>query len=1039
MACTQNNTMSNIKHSNRGGGATDDASVAKHAQNETHHVHFSPRPKIRRFPSQTKAWTDQSAPEPFSTPKSRQRKLGYGDFLKNKAGENGEHSSKISYPNSYHGGRPSSSTVFRRSCSHGTGRKGNDTIQRGASFNQHDFPCLSPAKQQPKPVRMASWSSVAGNNSLNVKENDVQKTELNALDMIPPPPLMKDPPTLLNKQQVSFKDEHIDIEALQEDELLSQSSALFCEETPVDSFQRQHSRSASFSSHTHEYSPFDTFTTMSRSCLQNDIGTLLARYNRVDEAIERYKHSIEVATVDRDGLKVALEHLSLSADKETESTMPQSSPKLKCPKVTEAEGLAWYHQKLLKGDMAAAPPSTNSSDHGLNGEIYHSPKQTISPPFQPAGFGGLAPPMSPVRRLRSASFGVDAMTSFAKESFEQTPIRKTMTTSLPCPVTAPYPVKQHAVMHELRRCNSHSTRIQQQSTVESSVDKRLPKSVVLVDDIEIYSCNGLTPLGLEYICDPLPVLGTALRKLVGECISDDELSDFGIIDNICEASATKRRKRMIAALLMDSAALIASKINLASLIYKRALDLEEVLGFLRQAMEDFDSVQQIIQNDPLNQVCHKNFMDVFGLLEIVGHLNLGTALYRANKVRDAMSSFECSKSKLDKKRTIDDEVTRYSFEVDSTNSYDQHPHDDNRLPSNDYLLLAARSGISRVYLRLSDHENAKKICELVAEDNKPHRRNSSRIIYKNTSRNYSAAGYGRSDSFSVTTSAVNTAAAAYQHNLDRRYKWLSLVVEQYINGLIHELRGDTDDYKYAVNYYNRLLSETRKKYDHRHPFVCSLLERRGAVLFEQRKLQCSMLSYLACLKILEHQQVTQNNIFQEADMARILYAVARVLHDKEDYHDALHMYQRALVSQRSSAGDKPSLNVITTLCNISRVHHLCGEIDEALTTNKEVFKIATKLVGGKMDHPFLIHRLKVEGNILIEAGRLEDAMSTFIDAARRCCEDGRNRMITTLMGGSSTSGSAQEDADAGDSSVLSMRSAAALAHIAFLHPAAPAG
>ena len=1023
------------------------ASGSKQAQSESgiHHVHFSPRPKIRRFPSQTKAWTDQGAPEPFSTPKSRQRKLGYGDFLKNKSGENGGSSNNIAYPNSYHGGKSSSNMLFRRSCSHGAGKsKGDDTIQRGASFNQQDFPCLSPVKQQPKPVRMTSWSSVVGDSTRSVQtenQNGEQKTEQNALELIPPPPLMEVPPPPFAKPQVSFKEEHIDIEALQKNEFLSQSSPPYCEETIVDSSLRQHSRSASFSSYTPEYSPFDAFTTMSRSCLQNDIGTLLARYNRVDEAIERYKHSIEVATVDRDGLKVALEHLSLSTETESESITSQSLRKMKCPKVTEAEGLAWFHQKLLKGDVAAAPLSTNSPGNWSNNDNHHSPKKTSPPPFQPAGFGGLAPPMSPVRRLRSASFGVDAMTSLASKSFEQTPIGNARTVSLSCPVTAPYPAKQHAVVHELKRCNSHSTNIKQQFAVKSSVDKRPPKPVALVDDIEIYSCNGLTPLGLEYICDPLPVLGTALRKLVTECLADDELSDFGLIDNICEASATKRRGRMVAALLMDSAALIASKINLASSVYKKAVDLEEVLNFLRQALEDFDAVKKIIQNDPLNRelLCHKNFMDVFGLFEIVGHLNLGTVLYRTNKVRDAMSSFECSKDKLEKKRTIDDELNRCNFEVDSNNDYDQHPHDDNRLPSNDYLLLAIRAGISRAFLRLSDHENAKKICELVAEDNQPHRRNSSRIIYKTTSQVYGGAGYNRSDSFSVTTSAVNTAAAAYHHNLDRRYKWLSLVVEQYLKGLVHESRGDTEDYRCAVNCYNRLLSETRKKYDHRHPFICSLLERRGAVLFEQRKLQCSMLSYLACLKILEHQQFTQNIAFQEADMARIVYAVARVLHDKEDYHDALHMYQRALVCQRSLAGDKPSLNVITTLCNISRVHHLCGEIDEALATNKELFKIATKLVGGKMDHPFLIHRLKVEGNILIEAGRLEDAMSTFIDAARRCCEDGRNRMITTLMGGSSANGSTQEDADAGDSSVLSMRSAAALAHIAFLHPAAPAG
>jgi hypothetical protein len=140
------------------------------------------------------------------------------------------------------------------------------------------------------------------------------------------------------------------------------------------------------------------------------------------------------------------------------------------------------------------------------------------------------------------------------------------------------------------------------------------------------------------------------------------------------------------------------------------------------------------------------------------------------------------------------------------------------------------------------------------------------------------------------------------------------------------------------------------KLDHRHAYICALLERRGAVLFEQRRLQCSMLSYLACLKILEHQQSTGSNVFNGADLSRILYAVARVLHDKEEYHDALHMYQRALTCQRAIAAisGRPSLDVITTLCNISRVHHLSGEIDAALAANREVLDLSLVLVGGKV-------------------------------------------------------------------------------------------
>jgi hypothetical protein len=66
-------------------------------------------------------------------------------------------------------------------------------------------------------------------------------------------------------------------------------------------------------------------------------------------------------------------------------------------------------------------------------------------------------------------------------------------------------------------------------------------------------------------------------------------------------------------------------------------------------------------------------------------------------------------------------------------------------------------------------------------------------------------------------------------------------------------------------------------------------------------------------------------------------------------------------------------------------------------------------------------------------------MSTFINAARRCGNDGRDRMMTEMMGGPNTTTSvvsSQEDADAGDSSVLSIRSAAALAQLTFFHPAA---
>ncbi len=76
---------------------------------------------------------------------------------------------------------------------------------------------------------------------------------------------------------------------------------------------------------------------------------------------------------------------------------------------------------------------------------------------------------------------------------------------------------------------------------------------------------------------------------------------------------------------------------------------------------------------------------------------------------------------------------------------------------------------------------------------------------------------------------------------------------------------------------------------------------------------------------------------------------------------------------------------------------------------------------------------------MVEAGRLAEAMKSFVDAARRCSEDGLDRMMTEMMGGSQTSAaSSQEDAAAGDSSVLSIRSAASLAQLSIFHPGAAA-
>jgi len=542
-----------------------------------------------------------------------------------------------------------------------------------------------------------------------------------------------------------------------------------------------------------------------------------------------------------------------------------------------------------------------------------------------------------------------------------------------------------------------------------------------------------------------------LRKLV----LPDKTTCFRACDNAnnIDGRIGKNRNRnnsVINAAVMEYAALVAARLNTASLEYRKAGggmsdNLQKVLENLGLALNDCHSIEALVDSFE-GSYCKSKMFELFGVLEVVAHANIGTVFYRLNKVRDALASFESAKEVLEKRSEGFENIFESPDESEvgmngtGINGHDEmHPHDDNRFPPRTYLLLVLRLNLSRVSLRVNNPDGAEELCKLIAQEA------SSSSLQRKCFRNLPPRNFGfhRSNSFSITSSALATASAAYQHDIDRRSKWLCSVAEHYLAGLVREARGEPNDYKSAVNHYNRLLSLARVKLDHRHPYICALLERRGAVLFEQQKLQCSMLSYLACLKILEHQQATGSNVFNKADLARVLYGIARVLHDKEDYLDALHTYQRALACQRDLAAgsSRPTLDVITTLCNISRVHHLMGDIDAALVANQEVLQLATILVCGKMDHPFLINRLKIEGNILVEAGRVEDAMRTFIEAARRCCDNGRDRMINTLMrGGSNSRGGngSQEDADAGDSSVLSIRSATSMALIAFLHPSAAA-
>ena len=529
------------------------------------------------------------------------------------------------------------------------------------------------------------------------------------------------------------------------------------------------------------------------------------------------------------------------------------------------------------------------------------------------------------------------------------------------------------------------------------------------DQIVYYSCvvNGCTPLGMEYISDRIIVnldyYPTTTTTTTGGRRTRTRMENNNYNNEYTMNNDSNTNNHIVVVTttttttLVEYVAVIIVRLNQASLQYNQTTTtlasgdvgdcdddgLRNILSILELAVKDCHRAIEIINNnngsnndvrgggrnsdDDGRRLCV--IVNLLRLLEVIVQSNIGTVNYRLNKIRESLTSYEIAMAILDRFSDDDEEEEKWHYDDDNNNNEFYHTnYNDNRIPTRDYLLLVIRMNLSRVLLRFKRTDDATKF-----RDDMICVHNNDRLQRQHRKAKLSLLHRSR-----LSSSSTTAALLAHEHDMDRRINWLHSVAEHYITGLIYETKGATaDDYKLAYQHYNQLLSIARVKLDHRHPYICTILERRGAVLFEQRKLQCSMLSYLACLKIIEYQQSTNSIYFNVANLSRILYAVARVLHDKEEYHDALHIYQRALKCQRSLAnisGRPTTLDVITTLCNISRVHHLSGEIDAALSANREVLELTLTLVGGRVDHPFLIHRLKFEG---MSISHLSSSYSSF--------------------------------------------------------------
>mmetsp|Transcript_25886 Transcript_25886/g.43138 ORF Transcript_25886/g.43138 Transcript_25886/m.43138 type:complete len:266 (-) Transcript_25886:16-813(-) len=218
----------------------------------------------------------------------------------------------------------------------------------------------------------------------------------------------------------------------------------------------------------------------------------------------------------------------------------------------------------------------------------------------------------------------------------------------------------------------------------------------------------------------------------------------------------------------------------------------------------------------------------------------------------------------------------------------------------------------------------------------------------------------------------SSSSSLLSQKLQHRIYWISTVARLYLMAMVCQRQ---EDLKQALDLYRQFLAKARHQLGHSHLHVATVLYMKGMALFDQRKLHHAMLAQLAAMRIHEYHGDDGN----PTELARVMYSIGRTLHDREDYRDALSMYLRTL--QLQTRNNRDSFEAVTTMCNIARVHHICGELEPCLTMNRQIVDLTRRLTGGNR-HPFLADRLVVLGNVLLEVGRTSDAMDAFSGAAR---------------------------------------------------------
>jgi tetratricopeptide (TPR) repeat protein len=382
-------------------------------------------------------------------------------------------------------------------------------------------------------------------------------------------------------------------------------------------------------------------------------------------------------------------------------------------------------------------------------------------------------------------------------------------------------------------------------------------------------------------------------------------------------------------------------------------------------------------------------------LQMIVYNNLGIIKCIQNRLNEALTCFEkalqiFNDSKSDIKTFRNEEGIghdAYDCFSKSRNSIDSKTDCIHKAPivPLEYLHLTTLSNLSRLCVRMNDNIRSNQI---ITDINSTHFTIPS--FYHPQYRRPSLINHPPNNNHDIH----------HYNHLQTRIKWIQSTSQTYIQGLLNQR---LEQHQSALEFYNKALYSCRKEVGHNHIYVATILEKKGSVLFDQRKLQTSMLSYLASLKIYDYLYEECNRIeFYSVEKSRILYAVGRTLHDREEYSDALTVYEKALsfhrvksstedktddaLSDKNSPGKiKSNVDAVTILCNIGRLYHILGDLNNALKANLDIVDLAIEMVGGgetAESHPFVRNRLVILGNLYVEAGMLEEAMEVFARVVR---------------------------------------------------------